>query len=112
MTLAINDRRKQLYETSQQIFSSVEPLQPLDVNMPKSEEELFHAREACLEDASKHFRKISHVKERFDTWKRSYPKEYEQAYGAMSLAGLFDLYVRHELLIWKPFVVNLYSDRF
>ena len=74
-----------------------------------SEEELLLEKDSCFDDASKYFKKLHHVKERLDKWKLDYPKEYEQGYGAMSMAGIFDIYVRHELLDWSPFTVFAYS---
>jgi hypothetical protein len=57
----------------------------------------------CFKDASKQFRKMQMVKTRLETWKMQHPLEYDQGYGALSLTGIFDLYVRHELLDWCPF---------
>ena len=74
------------------------------------EVELNDAKSTCFDDASKYFKKLHHVKERLDKWKLEYPKEYEQGYGAMSMAGIFDIYVRLELLNWSPFTVDFSFD--
>ncbi|KAJ3274819.1 hypothetical protein HDV01_002023 [Terramyces sp. JEL0728] len=66
------------------------------------EEDIDDGIKLLFADASKYFRKISIVKEKLEGWKVHYPKEYEQAYGSLSLAGVFDIYVRHELLTWNP----------
>jgi hypothetical protein len=58
----------------------------------------------------KQFQQIEYVKEKFSIWKLQYPREYEQGYGALSLTGVFDMYVKYEMLDWNPFtvIIDLY----
>ena len=70
----------------------------------KTLENLKSEKQNCFKDASKQFRKLQMVKTHLETWKIQHPLEYDQGYGALSLTGIFDLYVRHELLIWCPFL--------
>jgi hypothetical protein len=67
-----------------------------------TQESLQEQSQKLFEDASKHFKKISMVKEKFETWKVEYYREYEQAYGEASIPTVFDMYVRFELLDWDP----------
>jgi hypothetical protein len=81
------------------------PFQPDPISVSEevySQESLQEISHKLFEDASKHFRKISIVKEKFETWKVEYHKEYEQAYGEVSIPEVFDMYVRFELLEWDP----------
>lgn len=68
-----------------------------------------------FQDASKLFKKIENVKDKFQVWKQMYPRDYDQAYGALSLTGgvvfyfwllVFEIYVKYELLTWQPFLVT------
>lgn len=73
---------------------------------------------ASVEDASRHmfddagdeFRSVRMIKQRFETWKAKYPKEYDEGYGALSMPGIFELFIRHELLHWKPLQVGWLSS--
>ncbi|KAL2918797.1 hypothetical protein HK105_201631 [Polyrhizophydium stewartii] len=71
----------------------------------RSVEDIIEANQQLLSDAASQFRKLSAVKERFQAWKQKYPKDYDQAYGALSLAGAFSLHVRHEMFGWNPFTM-------
>ncbi|KAJ3018332.1 GC-rich sequence DNA-binding factor [Thoreauomyces humboldtii] len=46
------------------------------------------------------FRSLGVIKQRFETWRAKFPKEYDEAYGALSIPGIFELFIRHELLEW------------
>ncbi|KAJ3291150.1 GC-rich sequence DNA-binding factor [Borealophlyctis nickersoniae] len=51
-----------------------------------------HSR--VFEDTVEEFRAIPLVKQRLETWKLKYPKDYENAFGSLSIPGVFELH-RH-----------------
>ncbi|TPX55683.1 hypothetical protein PhCBS80983_g05116 [Powellomyces hirtus] len=53
-----------------------------------------------FDDVGEEFRSLRMIKQRFETWKVKFPKEYEEAWGALSIPGIFELFVRHEMLQW------------
>eukprot|EP00842_Homolaphlyctis_polyrhiza_P004643 jgi/Hompol1/517/HPOL_001514-RA len=82
--------------------------EPGDAILPeRSVEEIHDTHSQLLQDAAEQFRLVSAVKDRFQTWKWKYPKDYDQAYGALSLAGAFDFYVRYEMFGTQPFITPL-----
>ncbi|KAI8913640.1 hypothetical protein EDD86DRAFT_245253 [Gorgonomyces haynaldii] len=63
-----------------------------------------------FEDADESFGKLSNVKQKFEEWKFKQEKDYRQAYGALSLKDIFDIFVRKELLFWDPFADQDFSQ--
>ncbi|KAI8921588.1 nineteen complex-related protein 2-domain-containing protein [Entophlyctis helioformis] len=59
-----------------------------------------HSR--LFDDVDEQFRSLSAVKQQFQMWKQAYPTDYDNAYGALSLAAAFDLHVRCEMFQWRP----------
>jgi hypothetical protein len=59
-----------------------------------------------LEDTADEYKSIVAVKSRFETWKAEFKEEYEKAYGGLSMPGVFEFYVRYEMLTWQPFKVR------
>ncbi|KAJ3042031.1 hypothetical protein HDV00_008324 [Rhizophlyctis rosea] len=55
-----------------------------------------------FEDAMEDFRSIILIKQRFETWKSRHSKDYENGFGSLSMPGVFELFVRQELLDWEP----------
>ncbi|KAI8827202.1 nineteen complex-related protein 2-domain-containing protein [Fimicolochytrium jonesii] len=53
-----------------------------------------------FEDVGHEFRSLRMIKQKFETWKAKYAKEYDEAYGALSIPGIVELFVRHEFLAW------------
>ncbi|KAI8902715.1 hypothetical protein BC833DRAFT_572187 [Globomyces pollinis-pini] len=107
-TIEDSERRyKLLDKCSENCFRETVHPQPLKEVDARPESELEIDRLACFEDASKHFKNLRYVKEKFELWKSQYPREYDQGYGAMSLASVFDLYIRFEIVQWNPFVDTL-----
>ncbi|CAG8441783.1 1445_t:CDS:10 [Ambispora gerdemannii] len=54
-------------------------------------------------DVREEFKSISLIKSKFEEWKSEYREEYLKAYGGLSLPGVFEFYIRYELLLWDPF---------
>ncbi|KND01791.1 uncharacterized protein SPPG_03582 [Spizellomyces punctatus DAOM BR117] len=54
--------------------------------------------EHLFDDTDDEFRSLPIIKKRFEIWKRKYPKDYEDGYGSLSVPGIFELFVRGELL--------------
>ncbi|CAG8448617.1 2100_t:CDS:10 [Ambispora leptoticha] len=54
-------------------------------------------------DVRDEFKSISLIKSKFEEWKSEYREEYLKAYGGLSLPGVFEFYIRYELLLWDPF---------
>ncbi|KAK5670746.1 hypothetical protein BDV3_005058 [Batrachochytrium dendrobatidis] len=73
----------------------------------QSVEQIMDQHRTLLDDAKKQYRKLSVIKDRFQIWKCKFPKEYDQAYGSLSLVGAFALHVRFEHFGWEPFKVPL-----
>ncbi|KAJ3143064.1 hypothetical protein HDU90_002938 [Geranomyces variabilis] len=62
-----------------------------------------HSRLAHMfHDAGAEFRSLRMIKQRFDTWGAKFPKDYADAYGSLSIPGIFELFVRHEMAAWEP----------
>ncbi|KAG9293655.1 hypothetical protein G9A89_018992 [Geosiphon pyriformis] len=57
-------------------------------------------------DVDDEFRSISIVKSKFEAFKTEFREDYAQAYGSLSLPGVFEFYIRHQLLMWEPFKTN------
>ncbi|TPX40917.1 hypothetical protein SeMB42_g03589 [Synchytrium endobioticum] len=59
-------------------------------------------------DTLDEFCSIPIIKSKFENWKFTFRHEYDQSFGGLSMPGVFELFVRHELLAWEPF--NFYLD--
>lgn len=55
-----------------------------------------------LNDVSEDFQSITSVKKKFEEWKRYYNQSYQDSYVSLALPGVFEFYVRLELLQWDP----------
>jgi len=53
-------------------------------------------------DTNENFKDLSIIKKNFEDWKEKYPKEYNQGFGGLSMPGVFELFVKYELLLWEP----------
>ena len=53
------------------------------------------------------FRSLDNVMSKFNVWRRDFDEDYGNAYGDLSLTGVFELYVRYELISWDPFAVRI-----
>ncbi|KAJ1344051.1 hypothetical protein BSLG_001191 [Batrachochytrium salamandrivorans] len=82
----------------------------IDSAPSRSLEEIITEHKHLFDDAKKQYRSISPIKDRFQAWKWEYPKDYNQAYGALSLAGVFELYVRYEHFGWNPFKTSVHFE--
>ncbi|TPX72934.1 hypothetical protein SpCBS45565_g00256 [Spizellomyces sp. 'palustris'] len=76
-----------------------------EIQQPTNEAELVsrlgrvrHRLEHLFDDTDDEFRSLPTIKKRFEIWKRKYPKDYEDGYGSLSVPGIFELFVRGELL--------------
>ena len=58
------------------------------------------------------FRSLDNVMSKFDVWRREFEEDYGNAYGDLSLTGVFELYVRYELISWDPFDVRIRGTYF
>lgn len=45
---------------------------------------------------------VSLVKGKMQDWRVNYSQDYENCYGTLCIPGLFELYIRHELILWDP----------
>ncbi|KAJ3170405.1 hypothetical protein HDU87_008799 [Geranomyces variabilis] len=62
-----------------------------------------HSRLAHMfHDAGAEFRSLRMIRQRFDTWGAKFPKDYADAFGSLSIPGIFELFVRHEMAAWEP----------
>jgi len=53
-------------------------------------------------DTNENFKDLSIIKKNFEDWKEKYTKEYNQGFGGLSMPGVFELFVKYELLLWEP----------
>ncbi|ORX60223.1 hypothetical protein BCR36DRAFT_316823 [Piromyces finnis] len=53
-------------------------------------------------DTNENFKDLSLIKKNFENWKEKYPKEYNQGFGGLSMPGVFELFIKYELLMWEP----------
>ncbi|CAG8492960.1 24650_t:CDS:10 [Gigaspora margarita] len=67
-------------------------------------DELSYRKIKLFDDVDDDFKSIYLVKSKFDTWKREFSEDYAKAYGDLSLPGVFEFYVRYEMLLWETFV--------
>jgi hypothetical protein len=51
------------------------------------------------------------VKKKFEEWKRYYNQSYQDSYVPLALPGVFEFYVRLELLSWDPLKVSQQNAR-
>ncbi|CAG8525778.1 2510_t:CDS:10 [Paraglomus brasilianum] len=61
------------------------------------------SKQKLFDDVSDDFRSLDNVMSKFDVWRREFEEDYGNAYGDLSLTGVFELYVRYELISWDPF---------
>ncbi|KAI9137793.1 hypothetical protein BKA69DRAFT_864394 [Paraphysoderma sedebokerense] len=59
---------------------------------------------AVFEDVDEEFQNPNIISKRFETWKSKFRVEYVDAFGSLSLPGVFEIHVRKELLDWDPFM--------
>ncbi|CAG8799860.1 856_t:CDS:2, partial [Cetraspora pellucida] len=67
-------------------------------------DEISYHKTKLFEDVIDDFKFIYLVKSKFDTWKREFSEDYTKAYGDLSLPGVFEFYVRYEMLLWETFM--------
>ncbi|KAI3937418.1 hypothetical protein MKW92_004626 [Papaver armeniacum] len=65
-------------------------------------EMLLQTSDQIFNDAEEEFSKLALVKEKFETWKKSFFSSYRDAYMSLSVPAIFSPYVRLELLKWDP----------
>eukprot|EP00833_Pecoramyces_ruminatium_P001528 jgi/Orpsp1_1/1175560/evm.model.c7180000054353.2 len=53
-------------------------------------------------DTNNDFKDLNIIKKNFENWKEKYPKEYNQGFGGLSMPGVFELFMKYELLLWEP----------
>lgn len=59
-----------------------------------------------LEDADPDFQALDHIlKKQLQPWATFYPKEWQLAYGHLSIPGISCIFVRSEMLNWDPFSI-------
>ncbi|CAG8830727.1 34561_t:CDS:2, partial [Racocetra persica] len=66
-------------------------------------DEISYHKTKLFEDVIDDFKSIYLVKSKFDTWKKEFSEDYAKAYGDLSLPGVFEFYVRYEILLWETF---------
>jgi hypothetical protein len=57
------------------------------------------------DDVDDDYSSIMKVRSRFENWKSQYPKDYKDAFGALSTPATFEFYVRCQLVGWDPLTV-------
>lgn len=73
-----NDGHKQLCLEHEQVMKDVQAL-------------AFRAPDACVPDS---------MVSRFDVWRKTFPDEYNMAWGGLALANAWEFYARYELVLW------------
>ncbi|CAG8456080.1 9433_t:CDS:10 [Racocetra fulgida] len=74
-----------------------------DRDMATKIDEISYHKTKLFEDVIDDFKSIYLVKSKFDTWKKEFSEDYAKAYGDLSLPGVFEFYVRYEILLWETF---------
>ena len=73
--------------------------------------ELLDKAARLLDDVSPEFQSFSQVVENiFHRWSQHQEKDYDMAYGTLSLPGVAELFVRLEMLEWAGFEVRRHDD--
>ncbi|TPX34988.1 hypothetical protein SmJEL517_g02493 [Synchytrium microbalum] len=91
--------------TQEGLSSDDEVDEQLDIGRKKDAEKRNHLY--LFADTLDEFCSIPIIKAKFESWKNTFRQEYEQSYGGLSMPGVFELYVRQELLAWEPFSTYL-----
>jgi hypothetical protein len=68
-------------------------------------DEISYHRTNLLEDVAEDFKSISLVKSKFTSWKTEFNDDYTKAYGGLSLPGVFEFYIRYEIMLWNTLKV-------
>lgn len=70
----------------------------LPITQPRQIDDAVDSLSTLLDDANDDFRVFSNVLQRiFEKWSSSYPKDYEMAYGTLSVPGVAEMFVRTEM---------------
>jgi len=69
-------------------------------------DEISYHRTSLFEDVDEDFKSIALVKSKFMSWKTEFNDDYTKAYGGLSLPGVFEFYVRYEIMLWDILKVN------
>ncbi|RIA92826.1 nineteen complex-related protein 2-domain-containing protein [Glomus cerebriforme] len=69
-------------------------------------DEISYHRTNLFEDVIEDFKSIASVKSKFMSWKTEFNDDYTKAYGGLSLPGVFEFYVRYEIMLWNTSKVN------
>ncbi|CAG8595752.1 2391_t:CDS:10 [Dentiscutata erythropus] len=73
-------------------------------DMTSKIDEISYHKTNLFDDVDDDFKSIYLVKLKFDTWKKEFSEDYSKAYGDLSLPGVFEFYVRYEMLLWRTFM--------
>ncbi|EWM29277.1 gc-rich sequence dna-binding factor 1 [Nannochloropsis gaditana] len=63
---------------------------------------LLEAAGVIFEDVADEFKALDAVVQRFEDWKRKFPKDYHTAYVPIALPQVLEPYVRVEMVTWNP----------
>ncbi|CAB4423137.1 unnamed protein product [Rhizophagus irregularis] len=83
-------------------FSTDEELSISDEKeIAKEIDEISYHHTKLFEDVTDDFKSIELVKSKFISWKTEFNDDYTKAYGGLSLPGVFEFYVRYEIMLWN-----------
>ena len=68
-------------------------------------DQISYQHEKLLDDVIDDYKSISIVKSKFAEWKNEFNEDYRRAYGDLSLPGIFEFYIRYEVLLSEDFQV-------
>nr|CAG8554086.1 6774_t:CDS:10 [Entrophospora candida] len=92
------------YDDDDEGFSTDDKLSETDEEEYNSKiDQISHLHTKLLEDVIDDYKSISIVKSKFVEWKNEFDEDYRRAYGGLSLPGVFEFYIRYEILFSETF---------
>ncbi|CAJ0644858.1 13527_t:CDS:10 [Entrophospora sp. SA101] len=92
------------YDDDDEGFSTDDKLSETDEEEYNSKiDQISHLHTKLLEDVIDDYKSISIVKSKFVEWKNVFDEDYRRAYGGLSLPGVFEFYIRYEILFSETF---------
>ncbi|CAI2165371.1 13410_t:CDS:10 [Funneliformis geosporum] len=73
-------------------------------------DEISYKRTSLFDDVIEEFKSIALVKSKFVSWKTEFNNDYTKAYGGLSLPGVFEFYVRYEMMLCNALKINDIND--
>ncbi|GES75458.1 GCFC-domain-containing protein [Rhizophagus clarus] len=88
-------------------FSTDEELSKGDEKeIAKKIDEISYHHTNLFEDVTEEFKSIALVKSKFMSWKIEFNDDYTKAYGGLSLSGVFEFYIRYEIMFWNTLKID------